>query len=154
MESRYYGNNFALFLQFLHCKIMEKEKLYYPEKMCANGKNLCSIYKCKCALAFLGRRVSGQMVRVIKRPTSIEERRRKCVENGGRRRKRDKSLTMTTSRSWHSSDAVFRYLCRCQPDIHADIQRRTREARSIREKLIFIVFEEWLENCPKKSHNI
>ena len=114
---------------------MEKEKLYYPEKMCANGKNLCSIYKCKCALAFLGRRVSGQMVRVIKRPTSIEERRRKCVENGGRRRKRDKSLTMTTSRSWHSSDAVFRYLCRCQPDIHADIQRRTREARSIREKI-------------------
>ena len=92
----------------------------------------------------ISRRVSGQMVRVIKRPTSIEERRRKCVENGGRRRKRDKSLTMTTSRSWHSSDAVFRYLCRCQPDIHADIQRRTREARSIREKLIFIVFEEWL----------
>ena len=64
---------------------MEKEKLYYPEKMCANGKNLCSIYKCKCALAFLGRRVSGQMVRVIKRPTSIEERRGKCVENGRRR---------------------------------------------------------------------
>ena len=68
---------------------------------------------------------SGQMVRMIKRPTSIEETGKMCRkwEKG---RKRDKSLTMTTSRSWHSSDAVFRYLCRCQPDIHADTKKKDK----------------------------
>ena len=75
--------------------------------------NLCSIYKCKCVSLVAGDS-RGQMARMIKWPTSIEEQ-KKCVENrrGKKRRKfdNDEEAVVAVVVLGTLQDAVFRYPC-------------------------------------------
>ena len=76
--------------------------------------NLCSIYKCKCVSLVAGDS-RGQMARMIKWPTSIEEQ-KKCVENrrGKKRRKFDndeEEEAVAVVVLGTLQDAVFRYPC-------------------------------------------
>ena len=84
------------------------------KKVCTNGTNLCSIYKCKCVSLVAGDS-RGQMARMIKWPTSIEEQ-KKCVENrrGKKRRKFDndeEEEAVAVVVLGTLQDAVFRYPC-------------------------------------------